>query len=149
MISSQREYLCLIRVCLSSSSASHPVGTTVRIQDFLTNIPVRKQTALKSASKTLVGIRKLIQAYALARSEVRLSLKVLKAKDGKANWSYAPSKAAASLLEAASKVAGKEVAAQCTQHDVNNREDGAAFETASYNIRAALVSPTSGIQHLL
>lgn len=121
----------------------------MRIQDFLTNVPVRKQTALKSASKTLISIRKLLQAYALARPEVRLSLKVLKAKDGKANWSYAPSKSAASLLEAVSKVAGKEVAAQCTQHDVDDREGGNASETTPYKIRAALVSLNSGMQHSL
>ena len=119
----------------------------MRIQDFLTNVPVRKQTALKSASKTLISIRKLLQAYALARPEVRLSLKVLKAKDGKANWSYAPSKSAASLLEAVSKVAGKEVAAQCTQHDVDGREGGVASLTTPYKIRAALVSLNSGMQH--
>ena len=121
----------------------------MRIQGFLTNIPVRRQTALKSVSKTLVSIRKLLQAYALARPEVRVSFKVLKAKDGKSDWSYAPTSAGAGLLEAVSRVAGKEVAAQCTQHDVDDCENGAVAGPASYKIRAVLVVPTAGTQRLV
>lgn len=91
---------------------SHPVGTTVRITDFLKHIPVRRQTALKSATKSLTRIKKLLQAYAIAQPSKRLSLKVLKAKSENSNWAYAPS-ADASLSDAALKVAGTEVCSSC------------------------------------
>ncbi|KGO46266.1 DNA mismatch repair protein, C-terminal [Penicillium expansum] len=95
-----------------SQRTSHPVGTTVRITDFLKHIPVRRQTALKGATKNLTRIKKLLQAYAIAQPSKRLSLKVLKAKNENNNWTYAPS-ADASLSDAALKVAGTDVSASC------------------------------------
>jgi DNA mismatch repair ATPase MutL len=97
----------------SCSSASHPVGSTVRIKDFLKSIPVRKQTALKNASKTLSAIKTLLQSYAFARGTVRFSLKVLKSKNDKANWQYSPVDHADSLREAAVKIIGKDAAGRC------------------------------------
>ena len=88
------------------------MGTTCRIIDYLKAVPVRRQTALKTAAKTLAKIKRLLQAYALARPKVRFSLKVLKAKTEKDNWMYAP-KAEATILDAATKVAGKKVTDQC------------------------------------
>ncbi|KAJ5424562.1 Ribosomal protein S5 domain 2-type fold subgroup [Penicillium cf. griseofulvum] len=95
-----------------SQRTSHPVGTTVRITDFLKHIPVRRQTALKGAARNLTRIKKLLQAYAIAQPSKRLSLKVLKAKNENSNWTYAPS-ADASLSDAALKVAGTEVSSFC------------------------------------
>ncbi|RMZ79408.1 hypothetical protein DV738_g3299, partial [Chaetothyriales sp. CBS 135597] len=78
-------------VLSSSTPVSHPVGTTVRIQDFLSNIPVRKELATKAASKTLDSVRGLLYSYALARPQIRFALKVLKTKNGKINYlSQAP-----------------------------------------------------------
>lgn len=91
---------------------SHPVGTTVRITDFLKHIPVRRQTALKGAARNLTRIKKLLQAYAIAQPSKRLSLKVLKAKNENGNWTYAPS-ADASISDAALKVAGTETSSSC------------------------------------
>lgn len=88
------------------------MGTTVRITDFLKSIPVRRQTALKDSAKQLAKIKRSLQAYALARPSVRLSLRVLKAKTDKGNWMYAP-KSDASVLDAAVKVVGKKVTDQC------------------------------------
>lgn len=87
------------------------MGTTVRITDFLKSIPVRRQTALKDSAKQLAKIKRNLQAYALARPSVRLSLKVLKAKTDNGNWIYAP-KSNASVLDAAVKVVGKKVTDQ-------------------------------------
>lgn len=72
----------------SQTKTSHPVGTTVCVQNFLSRLPVRKQTALKEAAKTLASAKELLKSYALARPHVKLSLKVL--KSGKGNWSFAP-----------------------------------------------------------
>lgn len=97
----------------SSSSASSPVGTTVRVQDFLKLIPVRRQTVVKRTAKVLSDIKNLLHAYAFARPGVRLVFKVLKAKNEKANWSYGPKPGATTLEDAAAKIVGIEVATQC------------------------------------
>ncbi|KAE8149706.1 hypothetical protein BDV25DRAFT_172706 [Aspergillus avenaceus] len=97
---------------LSSQRASHPVGTTVRITDLFKHIPVRKQTALKNATKALAAIRKLLQSYAAAQPSKRLSLKVVKAKNENLNWIYAPAKSA-TIKDAAIKIVGTDVASSC------------------------------------
>lgn len=91
---------------------SIPKGTTVRILDFLKTLPVRRQTALKSASKSLIKIKRLLQSYALARPSVRFSLKLLKAKNDNGNWIYAPHNVDY-IPEAARSILGKDVTEQC------------------------------------
>lgn len=60
-----------------------------------------------------------MQAYALAKPHLRLSFKVMKAKNEKANWKYpksavvGPSKSTASIFNAAVDVVGKQVTDQC------------------------------------
>ena len=76
----------------SRTRASHPVGTTVKVTDLFKSLPVRKQTAVKAATKILSRIKSMLQAYALARPYVRFALKVLKAKNDKGNWTYVPAK---------------------------------------------------------
>lgn len=44
---------------------------------------------------------------------MRISFKVLKAKNDKYNWTYGPQSGSATLLNATAKIVGKEVAAQC------------------------------------
>lgn len=88
------------------------MGTTIRITDFLKNIPVRRQTALKSTGKTLPKIKKLLQTYAMCQPSKRLSLRVIKAKNESGNWMYAGGQSA-SLMDAAMKVVGTDVASQC------------------------------------
>ncbi|KAL9628758.1 MAG: hypothetical protein Q9204_005683 [Flavoplaca sp. TL-2023a] len=97
---------------INEERVSHAVGTTVRITDFLKTIPVRRQTALKDSAKQLAKIKRTLQAYALGRPSVRLSLKVLKSKTDKGNWIYGP-KSDASVLDAAVKVVGKKVTDEC------------------------------------
>ncbi|KAI9835741.1 MAG: hypothetical protein M1819_001919 [Sarea resinae] len=91
--------------------ASHAVGTTIRITDFLKSLPVRRQTSLKIVSKTLSRTKDLLQAYAFARPTVRFSLRVLKAKTEKGNWTYAP-KASVLVPDAVLNIMGKDVASQ-------------------------------------
>ncbi|THY23903.1 hypothetical protein D6D01_05818 [Aureobasidium pullulans] len=106
-----------IKICQTGDPAqdraTHPPGTTVRIANFLKNQPVRKQVALKAAPKTLLRIRQLLQSYAFARPSTRLSLKVIKAKNDKDNWTYAP-KIGSGIEDTAFKVVGKPCASQCT-----------------------------------
>ncbi|KAF2096682.1 hypothetical protein NA57DRAFT_42483, partial [Rhizodiscina lignyota] len=91
---------------------SQAAGTTVRATQFLDTLPVRKQTALKNTSKELAEVRRLLQAYALARPTVRISFRVTKAKSEKGNFTYAP-KTNASVEDAVFKVVGKDCASQC------------------------------------
>ncbi|KAF3391078.1 hypothetical protein DPV78_011099 [Talaromyces pinophilus] len=97
---------------VSTEKASHAVGTSVCLTGFLKKIPVRRQTAIKSASKTITKIKKLLQAYAMAKPGTRLSFKVLNSKNDKDNWTYAPS-STASIVDASRKVVGVETAGQC------------------------------------
>lgn len=92
--------------------AIHPPGTTIRIVNFLKNQPVRKQVALKAGPKTLTKIKQLLQSYAFARPATRLSLKVIKAKNDKDNWTYAP-KVGGGIEDTAFKVVGQPCASQC------------------------------------
>ena len=103
-----------------SKPTAHPVGTTVRVIDFLKHIPVRRQVVLKSATKILTKIKKLLQSYAIAQPEKRFSLKVLKAKNENNNWMYA-STPGATLSDAASKIFGRELAASCILKDVTSK----------------------------
>ncbi|KAK5026339.1 hypothetical protein LTR13_010121 [Exophiala sideris] len=128
---------------LSSSSASHPVGTTVRVQDFLTNIPVRKQTALKATIKTLQAIKNLLFAFAFARPDVRFSLKVLKGKNEKLNWTYAASRTDSST-EVAAKIVGKEVAAECKECKVSSIDVDDHIDNG-WEIQALLVSANADV----
>ena len=94
------------------------MGTTVKVAKFLQNLPVRRQAAEKMAVRMLAKVRRMLQAYALARPHLRLSLKFLKAKDRKGDWTYPKSGAfSASRLEAslhaASDMFGKKLTSQC------------------------------------
>lgn len=92
--------------------ASLPVGTTVRITDFIKANPVRRQVALKSVDACLKKIKRLLQKYAFARTNVRLSLTVIKAKNKKDDWVYAP-KLNRSVEDAAFKIVGSACASAC------------------------------------
>ncbi|TVY94419.1 PMS1 protein-like protein [Lachnellula willkommii] len=96
----------------SQSRKSHPIGTTVCVLKFLERIPVRKQTTLKAAPKTLVKIKELLQSYALSRPSVRFNLKIVKGTKG--SWSFAP-RPNDGIKEAVSQVIGRDAAAQCME----------------------------------
>ncbi|KAL1302205.1 hypothetical protein AAFC00_002633 [Neodothiora populina] len=96
--------------------ASHPTGTTVRITNFLKKHPVRRQIAIKGAANILAKIRLIMQAYAFAKPNVRQSLRVLKAKHDRDNWTYAP-RTDAHMSEIAMKIVGRPCASQCAWFD--------------------------------
>lgn len=97
---------------VGKESVSHPVGTTAKVSEFLKTLPVRKQTALKATTKTLARVKRMMQAYALAKPHVRMALRVLKAKNNKGDWIYAP-KPGAGTEDAVYKVVGKDCVSQC------------------------------------
>lgn len=133
----------------STQRAPHPVGTTVRINDFLKYIPVRRQTALRNTAKTLAKIKKMIQAYAMSQPSKRLSFKVLKAKNESSNWVYAPGQNA-TLMDAVLKVSGAGIASLCeTRHwpprnGAINSEQLAREDLSGYRLVALLPKADSG-----
>lgn len=91
----------------------------MRVERFLNALPVRKQAAEKSSAKVLAKIKRLLQAHSLARPHLKLSLKVLKAKNDKGDWKYPKtarignSKLKTSTFDAATEIIGKKVTDQC------------------------------------
>jgi DNA mismatch repair ATPase MutL len=130
----------------SSSSASHPTGTTFRIQNFLQSLPVRKQRAKKTSSNTFSKINKLLKSYAFARPHVRFSLRVLRAKNEKANWDYSPRIGKTCLLDVTAKVVGRDVAALCVVKSLTEqlRQPESSQAEPSYSIEAALPKACEG-----
>ncbi|KAK3666251.1 hypothetical protein LTR22_002915 [Elasticomyces elasticus] len=92
--------------------ASLPVGTTVKVTDFIKSNPVRRQRAIKDAEKCLKHLKQTLQAYAFVRPHARVSLRVLKAKSDKFNYVYAP-KPGGSIEDAALKIVGSACVSQC------------------------------------
>ncbi|KAK4565523.1 hypothetical protein LTR86_004140 [Recurvomyces mirabilis] len=123
----------------SQQRGSLPIGTTVRIADFVKSQPVRRQQALKNAEKTLKHIKQTLQAYAFARPHVRLSLRVLKAKNDKGNWMYAP-KSGADAEDAAIKIMGSACVTQCEW--IVLAEDG-------YELRALVPRPDAEVSKVI
>jgi DNA mismatch repair protein MutL len=97
---------------LSTARESHPVGTTVKVTQFFEYVPVRKQTATKDSSKCLAKLRRLLQAYALARPTIRFRLHILKAKNNKHDFIYAPN-VSSNMEDAVFKVISKDCALEC------------------------------------
>ena len=86
-----------------------PIGTSLCVTNLFGGFPVRHKRATGEATATILKIKGLLECYALARPQVKLSFKVF---GGKQWWSYVPSSGAA-LRDAAVQVIGRELAAQC------------------------------------
>ncbi|PBP22688.1 DNA mismatch repair protein [Diplocarpon rosae] len=105
----------------SRSRTSHPIGTTVSVSKFLSNLPVRKQTAEKESAKTLKKIKELLCSYALARPRVRFCLKVT--KGGKGSWSYTP-RPNDGVKGSLAQIIGRDAAAQCIERSLIFSDEG-------------------------
>ncbi|KAM0592385.1 hypothetical protein ACHAPN_006760 [Verticillium nonalfalfae] len=66
-------------------TVSAPVGTTVELSNLYSDFPVRRKVFFKEAPKSIASIKTLLQAYALARPETKLTFKVLGGE--KSAWS--------------------------------------------------------------
>lgn len=92
------------------SPASGAVGTMVKVERLFEMVPVRKQQALKESRKCIARIQNLLQAYAMARPHIKLSMRVL--KEPKYTWDYAPS-LTPSTRDAAMQLFEKALAVGC------------------------------------
>ena len=104
---------------VAHASRPLPVGTLVRVAHLLQPHPVRRQTALHAAERTLRRCKPLLQAYAFARPHVRLALRVLSPRAQKFHWLYAPQPGGGgegrAVADAACKVVGAACAGQCAE----------------------------------
>ena len=117
----------------------------------------------KSSAKTLARIKRLLQAYAFARPYLRLTLKVLKSKDRKADWKYPlntgvrRSESECRPFAAIIDILGKKLIDQCQWTCLAWSSTGELVEKAtqalevnpdrepSYRFEAALAKPGCGM----
>ncbi|KAI9845960.1 MAG: hypothetical protein M1838_001485 [Thelocarpon superellum] len=128
-------------------TASHPVGTTVRIVQFFAGYPVRREAALKSAATTIAHVKQTLHAYVLARPTVRLSFKIVKATMPTSLWAYVPGRDAG-VGDAVRMVIGAEAYAQCSRftHDwphPGQEEHHSTPGGRSFRLDAVLPIPTA------
>jgi DNA mismatch repair protein, C-terminal domain len=83
------------------------------VTNLFEGLPVRKQSVLKESAKTFHKIHKLLQAYALAKTSIRFSFKVIKAKSLNQNFTYAPKVGTSSVQDAALKILNRDCVSQC------------------------------------
>ncbi|RYP39493.1 hypothetical protein DL767_002227 [Monosporascus sp. MG133] len=127
---------------------SAPIGTTVRITELFSRLPVREQVAIKESAKTLDKIRDLLQSYAMARPTLKLALKVL--QNPKQNWSYSPKRNAV-VGEAVLQIFGKDISALSFEKIFPidgpwpearaSDDDQSASRTNSYTFEAYIMDP--------
>lgn len=129
----------------SHRPTSAPFGTTVSLVGLYSRLPVRKQAAIREASKNLTKIKQLLQAYALARPHIRLSLRILGGSSKQA-FSYSP-RPVAGIKEAVLQIFGTELASQCLVRticsgaDIENDEPTEHGE--KFSIEAVLPKPNA------
>ncbi|KAK3397669.1 hypothetical protein B0T20DRAFT_499358, partial [Sordaria brevicollis] len=135
---------------------STPVGTSVCVTSLFGSYPVRYKRAASEATATILKIKGLLECYALARPQIKLSFKVL---GGKQWWSYVPS-SGGSLKDAVIQVMGRELAAQCMlrtwSFTVSDNERGstpscslpATDQSSHFVFEAYLPSPAADVQKI-
>lgn len=131
-----------------------PVGTTASITDLYDKVPVRKQVAVKEAPKTIAEVKGLLQSYAMARPQIKLSMKILKSP--KQNWTYSP-KPDAGVNEAILQFFGRDAAVHCPEKvsyfGVPGTEDrptqycNGSTESA-FVFEACMVAPGAGLDRV-
>lgn len=120
-----KKVIILFLTSSSRETASHPFGTTIKATNLFGNLPVRKQTAIKEASKTITKIHKMLRGYVFARPDIRFSCKIVKGKGKHQDFIYAPNLAAASVQDAAMKLFSRDCVSQC--HTVVQQIDDFSF----------------------
>ncbi|TLD20435.1 hypothetical protein PspLS_08600 [Pyricularia sp. CBS 133598] len=97
---------------LKNSIKSTPVGTTVTATDTFERLPVRKKVAIKEAKSTMAKMKQLLTAYALARPQLKLSIKEIGVAHPCLSYSPRPS---ATIKAAAASLFGPDLVAQCVE----------------------------------
>ncbi|KAI2781725.1 hypothetical protein F4815DRAFT_465470 [Daldinia loculata] len=136
---------------LKQHPTSAPVGTTVSISGLFHQLPVRKQVAIKDSAKAIGKIRELLCSYAMARPQLRYSLRVLQLP--KQNWNYSP-KLRCSVKEAAVQLFGPDITTYCFEKifeisDLTSSNDPSVKHqepllNCKYVFEAFILKPDSG-----
>jgi DNA mismatch repair protein MutL len=92
-----------------------PIGTTVLATSLFHKFPVRLRAAKQEATRTLQAIKRLLQSYALARSHVKMTFKILGAPS--TAWQYTPG-SKTTPKEAVLRVFGSELSSMCSLYQL-------------------------------
>ncbi|KAI1475013.1 hypothetical protein F4774DRAFT_308373 [Daldinia eschscholtzii] len=112
---------------LKQQPTSAPVGTTVSITELFHQLPVREQVAIKNSAKTIDKIRELLRSYAMARPQLRYSLRVLQAP--KQSWTFS-SKPGFTVKDAAIQLFGPEIATYCFEKILEINDSNGSNDTS-------------------
>jgi len=92
---------------------AHPSGTTVKVVNLFSTLPVRRLNAEKNATGNIAKIRKCLISYALSRPSLRMYFRVLKYASSKFNFTYAPSPTDPNVRDVVRQLLNRDCAAQC------------------------------------
>src|ERR1700712_4328624 len=92
---------------------AHPTGTTISVRNMFYRYPVRKQTAIKDAEKTISKIKKLLHAYILVYSSIRFAFQTQGTAQKTSSLTYAPKTDCPSVVDAAMKLFGRACVNEC------------------------------------
>lgn len=133
----------------SQERASAPVGTAVSVTALFSRLPVRQQVVLKEAQKSILNIKHLLHAYALARPQVRLSFKIM-GKNPTQSWSYSP-RPQATIKEAVVQIFGTGLMSQCMLQTLATEvgiETDISHDGPEFVIEAVLPKPDADFSKL-
>jgi DNA mismatch repair protein MutL len=137
------------RGVVSKEPVSAPVGTTVRVCDLFSRLPVRAQVTVKEAPKIQAKLKSLLQSYALARPQIKFSFKVLGRPT--LGWSAASSQTL-SMRDTISRVLSRDLASQClewpTPGSTTERLPLTQHGIADYKIEAFLPRPDADLSKI-
>lgn len=91
---------------------SAPTGTTVQALKLFENFPARKQFASRNKKKNILSIKDLLKAHALARPNLKLTLKIH--GDPARTWTYSPTHPS-TTYGTVSQIFGKNLAKNCIE----------------------------------
>ena len=115
---------------------SAPVGTSVQVTQLFETLPVRKQNALKHSQRSIAKVKELVQAYVLARPQLRVSFKVL--EHAVRSLSYIPGPRF-NTKTAVLQVIGRDVAAECLDASLTVQADEATLAHATDSRRQLII----------
>lgn len=96
---------------LTPRPTAAPQGTTVTLEGLYSQLPVRKREYIKKAQQSILTIKRQLLAFAMARPNISLTLKIL-GGNKKQDWAYRPPKAP-SAKDAVAQIFDMDLVSQC------------------------------------
>ncbi|GKU00564.1 pms1 protein 1 [Fusarium langsethiae] len=124
---------------------SGTIGTTVQVINLFDKFTVRRQNAIKTSRRSLVGIQRLLESYAIAIPHLKISFKL--SSPSTQSWSYSPCPPS-NTQEAITQIFGHTLAAQLAEvsSDSSVERGSTEAEPGTLRITALLPRPDSDVQ---